>query len=78
MISGDAGTTDPEVIACLRRLRESKLAAFAGKVRADVAAGRLPEDTDAHALARHTKSVLTGLARAELEAVARIAERARG
>ncbi|WP_177228694.1 MULTISPECIES: TetR/AcrR family transcriptional regulator [Amycolatopsis] len=86
VISGDGGTTDADVIGCLRRLRESKVTAFAAKVRADVAAGRLPEDTDARALARYTMSVLTGLAqaardgasRAELEAVARIAERAWG
>lgn len=81
VISGDAGTTSSEVTEQLRRLRAKKVTAFADKIRADVAAGRLPADTDARALARFTMSMLSGMAqsardgvpRAELKRVAHVA-----
>jgi len=81
IVTGDVGTADEEVTASLRRIREAKVAAFADKIRADIASGELPADTDAHALARYTMSMLSGIAQAardgvprtELERVARIA-----
>jgi AcrR family transcriptional regulator len=81
IISGDAGTADAEVTTRLRRIREAKVAGFADKIRADMASGELPADTDAQALARYTMSTLSGIAQAardgvrrtELEHVTRIA-----
>ncbi|WP_433345998.1 TetR/AcrR family transcriptional regulator [Microtetraspora malaysiensis] len=84
IVSGDAGTTSTEIIEHLRRMRDSKVHAFAAKIRADITAGRLPGDIDPRALGRYTMSTLTGLAqaardgvtRAELDRVAEIAIRA--
>jgi hypothetical protein len=39
--SGDAGTTDATVTTRLHRLRETKVAAFADKIRADITSGEL-------------------------------------
>ena len=83
IVSGDAGTSSPEVAEHLRRIRDSKIVALTDKIRTDTAAGRLPDDTDARALARYVMSVLTGIAqaardgasRAELRRVAQIALR---
>jgi hypothetical protein len=55
----------------LRRLRNAKCAAFAAKIRADVAAGRLPAGTDATALARYLLTMLNGLAQAARDGVPR-------
>ncbi|BCJ29274.1 TetR/AcrR family transcriptional regulator [Actinocatenispora sera] len=82
--SGDASTGNTEVHDLLRRVRNAKAAAFAAKIRADVAAGRLPADTDATALGRYLLTTLTGIAqaardgvgRAQLERVAALALRA--
>jgi Transcriptional regulator len=81
IVTGDIGTADKEVMAAVRRIRQAKFAAFTDKIRADIAAGELPADTDAEALARYTMSMLSGIAqaardgvpRAELERVAKIA-----
>ncbi|MEV5412194.1 TetR/AcrR family transcriptional regulator [Thermopolyspora sp. NPDC052614] len=81
IVTGDVGTADEEVLAAVRRIRQAKFAAFTDKIRADIAAGELPADTDAEALARYTMSVLSGMAqaardgvpRAELERVTKIA-----
>lgn len=81
IVTGDVGTADEEVRASLRRIRQGKIEAFVDKIRADVAAGVLPADTDAQALARYTMSVLNGIAqaardgvpRAELERVTKVA-----
>ncbi|MCS0605095.1 TetR/AcrR family transcriptional regulator [Streptomyces sp. LP11] len=73
--------TSPEVEALLRARRNATIAALAGHLRADHAAGRLPAATDPDALARHFGAVVQGMSqqardgasRAELEAVAGIA-----
>lgn len=84
VVSGDANTSNVEVHELLRRLRNAKSAAFAAKIRADIAAGRLPAGTDATALARYLLTTLNGIAqaardgvpRAQLERVAALALRA--
>lgn len=81
IVSGDAGTTDAKVAAHLRGIREAKVAAFTAKIRADIASGALPADTEARSLAHYTMSMLNGIAhaardgvrRSELERVTRIA-----
>ncbi|WP_210572379.1 TetR/AcrR family transcriptional regulator [Streptomyces sp. GESEQ-4] len=73
--------SNPEVEASLRDRRNANIAAFEGRIRADIAAGELPADTDAAALARHTGAVIQGMSqqardgarREELEALAEIA-----
>jgi AcrR family transcriptional regulator len=84
VISGDAGTTDDAITRRLRRLRQSKITALADRIRADIATGELPADTDAVGIARYTMSTLAGIAlaardgtsRAELERISRMALRA--
>jgi AcrR family transcriptional regulator len=71
VVSGDANTSNAEVHELLRRLRNAKCAAFAAKIRADVAAGRLPAGTDATALARYLLTTLNGLAQAARDGVPR-------
>jgi AcrR family transcriptional regulator len=81
VVSGDAGTSDATVTTHLQRIREAKVGAFADKIRTDIAAGTLPADTDAQALARYTMALLSGVAqaardgvdRAELEHATRLA-----
>jgi AcrR family transcriptional regulator len=81
IISGDVGTADARITAALKRIRQSKVAAFAKKIRTDIESGKLPADTDAQALARYTMSTLSGIAqaardgvpRSELEQVTKIA-----
>ncbi|MEV6809350.1 TetR/AcrR family transcriptional regulator [Streptomyces sp. NPDC051132] len=73
--------TNPEVEALLRELRNANIARIESRIRADVAAGLLPADTDASALARHTGAMIQGMSqqardgarREELEALAEIA-----
>lgn len=73
--------TSPEVARLLRDRRNADIAAFESRIRADVAAGRLPAGTDAAALARHTGAMVQGMSqqardgasRGELEALAEIA-----
>ncbi|MER6060534.1 TetR/AcrR family transcriptional regulator [Streptomyces sp. NPDC001792] len=73
--------TSPEVARLLRDRRNADIAAFESRIRADVAAGRLPAGTDAAALARHAGAVVQGMSqqardgasRGELEALAEIA-----
>ncbi|GAA3976603.1 TetR/AcrR family transcriptional regulator [Streptomyces sp. NBC_01352] len=73
--------TSSEVEESLRERRNATVAAFERRIRADVAAGLLPADTDAAALARHTGAVIQGMSqqardgasRGELEALAEIA-----
>jgi AcrR family transcriptional regulator len=84
VVSGDAGTINAAVSTHPRRLRDEKVTAFAGRIRADIASGELPAGTDAPALARYTMSVLNGIAqaardgvrRAELEQVGELALKA--
>jgi AcrR family transcriptional regulator len=71
VVSGDSGTDDPTVTRELRRMRAEKSDAFAAKIRSDVAAGILPADTDAAALARYVMAVLSGIAQAARDGVSR-------
>ncbi|MCI3932986.1 TetR/AcrR family transcriptional regulator [Streptomyces sp. AN091965] len=74
----------PEVEQTLRDRRNANVASFEGRIKAAVASGELPRDTDAAALARYVGAVLQGLSqqsrdgatREELEAVAELAMRA--
>uniref|UniRef100_A0AAU2JT32 TetR/AcrR family transcriptional regulator n=1 Tax=Streptomyces sp. NBC_00049 TaxID=2903617 RepID=A0AAU2JT32_9ACTN len=78
VISAAINTTSVEVAEALRERRNASLAMFESRIRADVATGALPADTDAPALARYTGAVLQGMSqqsrdgatREELEAVA--------
>ncbi|MGW5639547.1 TetR/AcrR family transcriptional regulator [Streptomyces sp. NPDC003832] len=73
--------TSPEVGESLRGRRNAVIAAVEERIRFDVAAGVLPEGTDAGALARCTGAIVHGMSqqardgasRAELEALAEIA-----
>ncbi|MEU5807396.1 TetR/AcrR family transcriptional regulator [Streptomyces sp. NPDC047718] len=84
VISAAVNTTSQEVAEALRERRAAHMAAFESRVRADVAAGVLPADTDPRALARYAVSVLQGMSqqardgasREELGAVAELAVRA--
>lgn len=71
VVSGDANTTNTQVRGELRRLRNAKAAAFAAKIRSDVAAGQLPADTDATALGRYVLTTLNGIAQAARDGVGR-------
>ncbi|MGW5846754.1 TetR/AcrR family transcriptional regulator [Streptomyces sp. NPDC055254] len=79
VISAAINTTSDEVAQALRGLRNANLEMFESRIRADVAAGALPQDADARALARYAGAVLQGMSqqardgasRQELEAVAR-------
>ncbi|WP_155060681.1 TetR/AcrR family transcriptional regulator [Streptomyces blattellae] len=73
--------SSPAVEASLRERRNAGIAAFERRIRAGVAAGELPADTDAASLARHTGAMLQGMSqqardgasREELESLAEIA-----
>jgi AcrR family transcriptional regulator len=73
--------TTPEVEESLRERRNANLVTFERRIEADIAAGELPADLDAAALARHTGAVIQGMSqqardgasREELAAVAEIA-----
>jgi AcrR family transcriptional regulator len=81
VVHAAANCSTPEVEQSLRDRRNANIAAFEGRIRADVAAGVLPPGTDAAALARHTGAMIQGMSqqardgasREELEAVAEIA-----
>ncbi|MEU5208350.1 TetR/AcrR family transcriptional regulator [Streptomyces sp. NPDC020742] len=68
-----------EVAASLREMRRSTVRGIAGAIRADIAAGELPADTDATALADYVGAVIQGMSQqardgAEQEALEAIAE----
>lgn len=73
--------SDPEVRRSLRERRRAVITALERRIRDDVAAGALPADTDAGALARHTGAMIQGMSqqardgasREELRALAEIA-----
>jgi len=81
VIHAATNCTTPEVEESLRARRNANLAAFERRIEADIAAGELPADLDAAALARHAGAVVQGMSqqardgasRAELEALAEIA-----
>ncbi|MEW1922074.1 TetR/AcrR family transcriptional regulator [Streptomyces sp. NPDC088360] len=74
----------PEVEAGLRDRRNANIKDIESRIRAAVATGELPPETDAPALARYTGAVLQGMSqqsrdgatRQELESVAELAMRA--
>ncbi|MFF8654749.1 TetR/AcrR family transcriptional regulator [Streptomyces huasconensis] len=61
VISAATNCTTPEVEEALRERRNANVADIASRIRAAVAAGELPEDTDPAALARYTAAVLQGM-----------------
>ncbi|TNM32943.1 TetR/AcrR family transcriptional regulator [Streptomyces sedi] len=73
-----------EVAEKLRAVRERNARAFGSRIRVDVAAGVLPEDVDADALARYSAAVMQGMSQQardgagaeELRSVAELAMRA--
>lgn len=81
VIHAATNCTTPEVEETLRERRNANIAAFESRIRADIAAGELPADTDAAALARHTGAIVQGMSqqardgasREELAALAEIA-----
>ncbi|MFI9826257.1 TetR/AcrR family transcriptional regulator [Streptomyces sp. NPDC051913] len=81
VIHAATNCTSAEVEESLRDRRNANIAAFESRIRADVAAGELPADTDAAALARHAGAMIQGMSqqardgasREELEALAEIA-----
>ncbi|THA80526.1 TetR/AcrR family transcriptional regulator [Streptomyces sp. A0592] len=81
VISAAINTTSEEVAQALRMRRNANLELFERRIRADVATGALPADTDARALARYTGAVLQGMSQqsrdgASREELAAVAERA--
>ncbi|MCW8381468.1 TetR/AcrR family transcriptional regulator [Streptomyces justiciae] len=81
VIHAATNCTSAEVEESLRDRRNANIAAFESRIRADIAAGELPADTDAAALARHAGAMIQGMSqqardgasREELEALAEIA-----
>ncbi|MEV0976017.1 TetR/AcrR family transcriptional regulator [Streptomyces sp. NPDC049915] len=81
VIHAATNCSTPEVEEALRRQREANVLAIEDRIRADVAAGRLPPDTEAGVLARHAAAVFQGMSqqardgasREELEALAEFA-----
>jgi AcrR family transcriptional regulator len=79
--SGDGGTDDDRVHTSLARLRDGKVRRLRRKVEEDMAAGRIPAETDAAAVAGYVMAVLAGLvqrardgaSRGELERIAAFA-----
>ncbi|MYU23920.1 TetR/AcrR family transcriptional regulator [Streptomyces sp. SID8352] len=81
VIHAAANCSTPGIAESLRERRNANITAVEDRVRAAVAAGELPEDTDAAALARHTGAVVQGMSqqardgasRSELEALVGVA-----
>ncbi|MEU9961939.1 TetR/AcrR family transcriptional regulator [Streptomyces sp. NPDC050982] len=75
--------TTPEVEESLRDRRNANIATIESRIRSGVAAGELPADIDAAALARHTGAMIQGMSqqardgatKEELEALAELAMR---
>ncbi|MFD5629225.1 MULTISPECIES: TetR/AcrR family transcriptional regulator [unclassified Streptomyces] len=61
VIHAATNCTTPEVEASLRARRNASIAEFESRIRAGIAAGELPPDTDAAAFARHTGAVIQGM-----------------
>ncbi|MEU6453544.1 TetR/AcrR family transcriptional regulator [Streptomyces sp. NPDC047065] len=81
VVHAAANCSTPEVEESLRVRRNANIAAIESRISADVAAGVLPPDTDAAALARHAGAMIQGMSqqardgasRTELEALVEIA-----
>ncbi|MFJ3631941.1 TetR/AcrR family transcriptional regulator [Streptomyces sp. NPDC090112] len=81
VLSAAVNTTSDEVAEALRERRAANLALFESRIRADVAAGVLPPDTDVPALARYAGAVLQGMSQQSRDGATReellaVAERA--
>lgn len=84
MICAAVNCVTPEVEKALRERREANIASFETRVRAGMAAGELPPETDPSALARFVGAIIQGMSqqardgatRAELRGVADTAMRA--
>ncbi|GII58927.1 TetR family transcriptional regulator [Planotetraspora thailandica] len=84
IISAGVNTADPGVVAELRGHRDQAKRAIEERIEQDVAAGRLPPETDASGLAVYVAAVIQGMSsqardgasRTDLEAVAALAMRA--
>ncbi len=61
VLSVGVSATTPEVVDKMRELRSMNLANLTARVRADVAAGVLPAQTDPEKLAGYTGAVLQGM-----------------
>ncbi|MEU9190873.1 TetR/AcrR family transcriptional regulator [Streptomyces sp. NPDC048484] len=83
VIHAATNCTSPEVEGSLRERRNANIAAIESRIRAGVAAGELPADTDAAAMARHTGAMVQGMSqqardgagKEQLEALAELAMR---
>jgi AcrR family transcriptional regulator len=83
VIHAATNCTTPEVEDSLRERRNANIAAIESRISAAVAAGELPADADAAALARHTGALIQGMSqqardgatKEQLEAVAELAMR---
>ncbi|MCX4905539.1 TetR/AcrR family transcriptional regulator [Streptomyces sp. NBC_00878] len=83
VIHAATNCTTPGVEESLRERRIAGIAAIERRIREGVAAGELPADTDAAALARHTGAMIQGMSqqardgasKGELEALAELAAR---
>ncbi|WP_404829259.1 TetR/AcrR family transcriptional regulator [Streptomyces albicerus] len=81
VIHAATNCTTPEVEESLRDRRNANIAAIESRIRSGIAAGELPADADAAALARHTGAMIQGMsqqardgaAKEELEALAELA-----
>ncbi|NGO11723.1 TetR/AcrR family transcriptional regulator [Streptomyces sp. HC44] len=81
VIHAATNCTTPEVEESLRERRNANIAAIESRIRAGIAAGELPADVDAAALARHVGAMIQGMSqqardgatKEELEALAGLA-----
>ncbi|MGW1073378.1 TetR/AcrR family transcriptional regulator [Streptomyces sp. NPDC002537] len=85
LIAAACGTTaSPGVEESLRIVRTANVAAIESRIKAGIASGELPADTDAATYARHTAAVIQGMSqqardgatREQLEALADVTLRA--
>lgn len=72
VVSGDAGTTDTAIRDALQRLRADTTRSLSDKIKADISAGHLPQNTDADGLSGYVMAVLSGLAQRAREGAAQV------
>jgi AcrR family transcriptional regulator len=71
IVSAGVNTTSLDIAELLRDLRRDNVAVIAARIRTDVAAGLLPIDTDADALARYIGAVIQGLSQSARDGATR-------
>lgn len=71
IVSGDVGTTNAEVVARVRALREETVRGIEAKARRDVEAGRLGRGVDPATLGRLVNVIVVGLAQSAADGVPR-------